>query len=340
MTGKDARAMRIKSIAIRISIAWLTIFSPLAALISECASAQTYPSKPITIVVPAAPGGVLDILARQLGQRFTASWGQNVIVEYRAGANSQIAANYVAKSPADGYTLFVSPEPTFTVNPFLYPKSSYDAANDFTPISGLVFANELLVANAAVPARDLKTLFELAKASPEKFNYGTFGLGSTAHLHMAQLASLAGARLTAIHYKGALPALNDIIAGHVAMMFTDVRLAIAQEQAGKIRIIAAGSGTRLPQLPDVPTVAESGYPGYIARTWFGLFAPAGLPREIGVKINDEVQRAFADPSFQSDFLSLYMFDPVNSSLERFDAFIKSEREKTGEILRSEKIVLN
>jgi tripartite-type tricarboxylate transporter receptor subunit TctC len=180
------------------------------------AAAQTaYPSKTITIVVPASPGGVTDTLARQLAQRLTERWGQQAVVENRPGANNSIAAEYVAKSAPDGHTLFIGPDGTFVANPSLYPKLPYDPDKSFTPITGLVLINHALITNPSVPVSSVKDLLDLAKQKPGTINYGTFGIGSSGHMNMELLQNMSGAKFQAVHYKGATPALTDVVAGHI-----------------------------------------------------------------------------------------------------------------------------
>ena len=184
---------------------WLRVAAALAGIVlaATAAPAQNYPSKPVTIIVPASPGGVTDALGRVLAQRFGEAWGQQVIVENKPGANNQIAAEYVAKSPADGHTLFIGPEVTFVVNPSLYGRLGYDPVNDFVPITGLVTINHALIVNPSLPVDNVKDLLALAKAKPGELNYGTFGIGSSGHLNMELLQALAGVKLQAVHYKGA-----------------------------------------------------------------------------------------------------------------------------------------
>src|SRR5262245_20299303 len=213
------------------------MLSPLTALASlivgaAAAPAQTYPTKPVTIIVPAAPGGVTDALGRILAQKFTDAWGQQAIVENKPGANNQIAAEYVAKSAPDGHTLFIGPEVTFVVNPHLYGKLSYDPVKDFTPIAGLVKINHALIVHPSVPAQTVSELLALGKDKPGTLNYGTFGSGSTGHLNMELLQSLSGAKFTAVHYKGATPALTDVMAGHIQMMYISVGSALPQVDSG------------------------------------------------------------------------------------------------------------
>src|SRR5919109_3001754 len=268
-----------------------SVLLPAAAVGQE----TSYPTKPVTIIVPAAPGGVTDALGRTLAQRFTEAWGQQVVVENKPGANNQIAAEHVTKAAPDGYTLLIGPETPFVVNPSLYPKLPYDPVKGFTPISGLVSINHALILNPALPVHNVKELIALAKQKPGELNYGTFGVGSSGHLNMELLQALSGAKFQAVHYKGATPALTDVMAGHIQMMFISVGSAVPQWKARKVKLLAVGAAQRMPLLPEAPTVAESGLPGYEAVSWFGLFAPAGTPREVVMKINGEIRRLFADP---------------------------------------------
>jgi len=318
---------------------WLRTCVALAclSLAATVAEAQTHPAKPITIIVPAAPGGVTDSLGRMLAQRFTEAWGQQVVVENKPGANNQIAAEYVAKSPADGHTLLIGPEVTFVVNPSLYSKLSYDPVNDFTPITGLVTINHALIVHPSLPVDSVKDLIALAKSKPGTLNYGTFGVGSSGHLNMELLQALAGVKLQPVHYKGATPALTDVMAGHIQLMFISVGSAVPQWKAGKVKLIAVGAADRMPLLPEAPTVAESGLPGYEAQSWFGLFAPAGTPRDIVAKINGEVRRTFADPEFRKSFLDRQYFTSIVGTPEQLTEYLKSEEQKWGKVVRDAKV---
>src|SRR5882757_112062 len=218
---------------------------PVAAAAQGANGPTTYPTKPVTIIVPASPGGVTDALGRTLAQRFTEAWGQQAVVENKPGANNQIAADYVTKAAPDGYTLMVGPEVTFVVNPSLYAKLGYDPVNGFTPISGLVTINQALIANPALPAQNVKELIGLAKQKPGDLNYGTFGAGSTGHLNMELFQTMSGAKLQAVHYKGATPALSDVVAGHIQLMFISVGSAVPQWKADKVKLIAVGAAKRM-----------------------------------------------------------------------------------------------
>jgi len=318
-----------------------TLIAAVAAicLAPAVAAAQgsNYPSKPVTIVVPASPGGVTDALGRTLAQRFSAAWGQQAIVENRPGANNQIAADYVTKSAPDGYTLLVGPEVTFTVNPSLYPKLSYDPVKGFTPITGLVTINQALIANPSFPAQNVKELIALAKQKPGELNYGTFGAGSTGHLNMELFQTMSGVKLQALHYKGATPALTDVVAGHIQMMFISVGSAVPQWKADKVKFLAVGSGKRMALLPEIPTVAESGLPGYEAVSWFGLFGPPGMPADVVAKINGEVRKIMADPDIQKNFLERQYFESIAGSPEQLANAIKSDEPKWRKVIKDAKV---
>jgi len=297
--------------------------------------AQTppYPARPITIIVPAAAGGVTDALGRVLGQRLTGAWGQQVVVENKPGANNQIAAEYVAKASADGYTLFVAPEVTFVVNPSLYARLAYDPVRDFTPIVGLATINHALILHPSVPAQNVKELLALAQQKPAELNYGTFGIGSSGHLNMEMLQTLAGVKFTPVHYRGAAPALTDVTAGHIQMMFISVGSAVPPWRAGHVKLIAVGAAKRMALLPEVPTIAEGGIPGYEAVSWFGLFGPAGMPRQIVEKINTEVRRIFADAGIQQTFLTPQFLEPIAGLPEQLSEFIRVEEPKWRKVIR-------
>jgi tripartite-type tricarboxylate transporter receptor subunit TctC len=311
----------------------LAVAGILAGMSPAALQAQDYPTKPVTIIAPAAPGGVIDRLSRILAQRFSQAWGKQVVVEHRPGANNQLAAEYVTKAPPDGYTLFVSPEVTFAVNPSLYKRLPYDPFGGFTPIVGLVIINHALILHPSVPADNVKDFVALAKKKPGALNYGTFGAGSTGHLNMEMFQTLSGTKLTAVHYKGATPALTDVIGGHIQAMFVSVGTAVPQWREHKVKFIAVGAGQRMPQLPDMPTVGESGVPGYEAVSWFALFGPPGMPKEVVAKINAEVRRMFADPELRKTLDREY-FTPIVGSPEELTARIKSEEPKWRKVIQA------
>ena len=292
-----------------------------------------YPAKTIRIVVPAAPGGVTDILARALAQRFTDTWQQPAVVENRAGGNNVIAAEHVARSAPDGYTLLLTAEATFVIHPTLYSKLPYDPVRDFAPITGLVRINHALVANPSLPAKDLRELIALAKSKPGEVSYGSFGTGSSGHVNMEMLQTMAGVKFNHIQYKGATPALTDVAAGHLAMMFISVGSAVPQWKGGKVKWLAVGSSKRLTQYPEIPTVAESGLPGFEATSWFGLFTTGGTPPEVLAKLNAETVRIFNDPAFRQRYLDPQLLEPIATSPGEFAEFIRADAQKWGKVLR-------
>jgi len=313
-----------------LSVAAALLLAPAGA------GAETFASRPITIVVPASPGGVTDMLGRILAKRFTEKFGQ-AIVENKPGANNQIAAEYVARAAPDGHTLFIGPETTFVVNPSIYPKLNYDPVKDFTPITGLITINQALLVHPSLPVNNVKELLEFARAKPGELNYGTFGIGSSSHLNMELFQSEAGIRLTPVHYRGATPALADVMAGHIQLMFISVGSAVPQWKAGKVRMLAVGARKRLDALPEVPTVAESGLPGFEAVSWFGLYGPAGMPADIVAKINAEVRSLFVDPEVRKTFLAPQFFEPLVDTPAELAGYLDAEAKKWSKVVRDAKI---
>jgi tripartite-type tricarboxylate transporter receptor subunit TctC len=317
---------------------WLAVLVASGCLNAAAAAQVTeYPVKPITVIVPASPGGVTDALGRMLAQRFAQAWGQQVVVENKPGANNQIAAEFVTKAAPDGYTLFIGPETTFVVNPSLYPKLPYDPIKGFSPISSLVTINHALIVNPALPVRNVQDLIALAKGKPGEINYGTFGVGSSGHLNMELFQALSGAKFQAVHYKGATPALTDVMAGHIQMMFISVGSAVPQWKADKVNLIAVGAAKRMTLLPEIPTVAESGLPGYEAVSWFGLFGPPGMPADVVAKINDDVRKTFSDPDIKKNFLDRQYFESIAGTPEQLMSYIKSDEPKWRKVIRDAKV---
>jgi len=309
---------------------------------AAAAQAQSYPTRTITLTVTAAAGGVTDVVARALGERLAQTWGQQVVIENKGGAAHVVGAQSVAKAAPDGYSLLVAEAGTFTINPTLYGKGKlpYDEEKDFIPITGIVRINQALLGHPSLPANDVRELIELASKRPGELTYGTAGIGSAPHMNMVLFESMAKVRLVPVHYRGAAPALTDVIAGHVNLMSVSVSLALPPLRAGQIKIFGIGSGKRLPLAPDIATVAESGLPGYEATTWFGLFATAGTPREIVTKINAEVAKILADPQFREKFLAPQMFEPMASSPEEFADYIMAQTRKWAKVIREQKLVID
>jgi tripartite-type tricarboxylate transporter receptor subunit TctC len=300
---------------------------------AQAQQAQDYPARPVTLVVPAAPGGVIDRIGRILAQRFSETWGRQFVVEHRPGANNQLAAEFVTKAPPDGYTLMISPEVTFAVNPSLYKRLAYDPFKGFTPIAGLVIINHGLITHPSLPVENVKDLLELARKKPGWLNYGTFGAGSTGHLNMEMLQTMSGTKFTAVHYKGATPALTDVIGGHIQMMFVSVGTVVPQWRERKVKFLAVGAARRMPLLPQMPTVSEGGVPGYEAVSWFGLFGPPGMPPDVVAKLNAEVRRMFADPELRKTLDREY-FTPIVGSPEELAERIKSDEPKWRKIIQN------
>jgi tripartite-type tricarboxylate transporter receptor subunit TctC len=306
------------------------------------ADAQSYPTRALTITVTAAAGGVTDVVARAVGQRLSESWGQQVVIENKGGAAHVVGAQSVAKAAPDGYSLLLAEAGTFVVNPTLYGKGRlpYDEEKDFIPITGIVRINQALLGHPSLAAANVSELITLAKNKPGELTYATAGVGSAPHMNMVLFESMAGVKLLPVHYRGAMPALTDVIAGHVNLMSVSVSLALPPSHAGQVRIFGVGSPKRLLPVADIPTVAESGLPGYAASTWFGLFATAGTPRDIVRKINGEVVQLLADPAFREKFLAPQMFEPMASSPDAFAAYIKEETQKWSSLIRERKLFID
>ena len=321
------------------------LFGALIMLASLCgpSGAQTapYPAHQVTMVITSVPGGVTDVTGRALAQELSKAWGQPVIVENKGGAAHIIGAEAVTTAAPDGYTLMVGESGTFTVNPTLYPKDKlpYDAEKDFTPITGLVRIYQALLADRALPVKNAADLIALAKAKPGQLTYGTAGVGSALHMNMELFDSMAGVKITPVHYRGATPALNDLIGGQINTMTVSVASGLPAYQAGQIKMLGIGSPKRLPQLPDIPTVDESGLPGFQATAWFGLFGPAGMPNDVVMKIDADVIKIFNDPAFRARFLDPQLFESMAGPPNEFAAYIKAERDKWSKVIREANINL-
>ena len=308
----------------------------LGALAATSAAAQTYPSKTITIVVPAAAGGVSDVMGRLLAQRLQETWGQQVIVENRGGANHALGAAMVARAAPDGHMLMVAAETVFVINPVLHGnKLPYDV-KDFAPVSGLVRINQGLLAHHSLAANNIAELIALAKQKPGEITYGSSGFGAAGHVNVALLESMANIKLSPIHYRGATPALNDVLAGHIMLTSVSLSASVPPYRAGKAKILAVGSRDRRPEIPEVPTTAET-VPGYEAVTWFGLFTTNGTPREVILKLSTEVRKLFADEAFRKRMLEPNMFESMASTPEEFAEFIRADSAKWAKVLQEANI---
>jgi tripartite-type tricarboxylate transporter receptor subunit TctC len=300
---------------------------------SACtAAAQGYPARLVKIVVPFPPGGSTDLLARRIAEKFQQSMGQPFIVENRPGAGGVVGSEAVAKSPPDGTTLLVGVTGSHSISPSLNPAVSYDPLKSFEPISLIVSGPLVLVVNPDLPARDVKSLVALAK-SGRALNYGTPGNGTSMHLATEMFNSAAGIQLTHVPYKGSANAMTDPIAGQIQVMVNDMVVTLPQIRAGKVRALAVTSSRRHPLLPDVPTVAESGYPGFEALSWQGMFAPAGTPREVVAKLNAELLKALQATDLQEQFGSQGFFVGGDSPAE-FRAFIEKDIARWAQVIRA------
>jgi tripartite-type tricarboxylate transporter receptor subunit TctC len=297
------------------------------------AAAQPYPGKPVQIVVPYAAGGITDILGRALARELGEAWGQQVVVVNKPGANGQLGADTVAKSAPDGHTLLVTSDATFVMNPHLFGKPGYDVFDDFVPISGLGISPQALVVHPSVPARSLRELIDLAKQKPGALNYGTFGSGSSGHLNIELLQAMTGTKFTPVHYRGAAPAITDVLGGHIQMIIVSIGLIAQPWQDGKLGVLGFGSTQRLPQFPDVPTLAESGLPGFEAGSWYGLAAPNGTPRDIVDKIAADTQKIFQNPVFRDKILAPNFIYSIASPPAQFAERIRVDLIKWGKVIR-------
>lgn len=318
-------------------MAWRMIVAALLFGFSQQTALAQYPNKPVRVVVPYPAGGAVDSFARVLTQQLSELWGYPVVVENRAGASTMLGAEQVAKSPADGYTLMLTAELTLVTVPHLYEKIPYDPLRDFAPITALVSATQALVANPSLPVKTVHDVVTLAKAKPGELTYGSFGIGSTGHLNMEVFQAMTGTRFNHIPYSGAGPALNDVVGGHVNLMLAALSIVKGSVEGGKLRVIAVGSDRRSSEFPDVPTISESGVPGFQAKSWFGLVAPAETPPEIIKKINQDVIKVMSNPAFAQQYLAAQGLEPITGTPEQFAAFMRTETKKWGKVVRDANI---
>ena len=308
----------------RLQAAAAALFLSLSWVGGATAQAQAYPSKPIRIVVPYGAGGGIDVISRLVGERLSQRLGQPVLIENRPGGGTLLGAEQVAKSAPDGYTLMVTTDSTMTINQHIYAKLPYDPVKDFVPITQMVFLNQLLLQNPAVPANNLKELIAYAKANPGKLNYGSYGSGSQPHLAMEILKSQAGLYIVHVPYRGLTQTVPATIAGDVQLTFSGAASSLAFIKSGRLKALAVGGKTRLALLPDVPTFTESGFPDVPANAWFGLFVPVATPRDIVMKLHAEVVRILRDPEFMQKELIAKGYELIASTPEEFTAFLADD----------------
>jgi tripartite-type tricarboxylate transporter receptor subunit TctC len=298
-----------------------------------CFAAQAWPDKPVRLVVAYPPGGGIDVMARQIAEKLAARWGQAVVVENRPGANTIIAADAVAKAPADGYTVLMTTDATFSINPHLYAKLPYDAERDFVPVTMLVLLQQLLVAHPSLPADTLPELIKLAKAKPGAIRYASYGSGSQPHLSGEMLKYKAGIDLLHVPYKGISLAVPAVMANEVELTFAGIATSMPQLRAGRIKAIAIGGAQRSPLLPQVPTFAELGYPEVETHAWFGLFLPAKSPAEAVMRIYSDTRRILEEPEFRQKQLVDKGYEVVGSSPAEFASYIGKDRASRGRAVK-------
>ena len=299
------------------------------------ANAQQYPSQPIKIIVATPPGGIADLVGRTFAHKLSEA-GTTAVVENRTGAGGAIAAGAVAKAAPDGYTLYVSMHATNAILPHLVSKLSFDPLKDFAPVLHATASSNILVVHPSVPAKTMKELVAYAKTNPGKLTYASQGTGSSGHVVGEQFKRLAGIDITHVPYRGAAPAIQDLVAGQVSMLFDIVPLARTQIAAGKVRALAVASPQRLALMPDVPTMLEAGFPQIEGGPWFGIVAPAGTPKAIIDWLNAEGRKAFSAPDVRERFLSQGILLPLGTP-EQYGNFIFAEHKRWGEIIRASNI---
>jgi tripartite-type tricarboxylate transporter receptor subunit TctC len=309
-----------------VAAAWLAVSAVAAA-------AQAYPAKPIRLIVPFAPGGPNDIIGRIVGQKLAEAWGHAVVVENRGGAGGTIGLDAAAKSPADGYTLAMGGSSSMAIAPGLYAKLPYDPLKDFTPVINVAHVPYALAVNPTVPARNVKELIAIARSKTGYLSYGSSGTGSVSSLAAELLNSMAGVKVVHVPYRGTAPALTDVISGQIDMMLADLSLIQPHARAGKLRAVAVTGAKRLASARELPTIAESGLPGYVIEPWFGVVAPAGVPREIVARLNGAIAAGFksADVNQRLDALG---YEPIGGTAEQFAATIKSDIEKFARVIKA------
>jgi tripartite-type tricarboxylate transporter receptor subunit TctC len=310
---------------------FLTLFT--LCQITQAIASDPYPNRPIKLVIPYPAGGGTDSFARPLALQLSTRLGQSVVVENRGGAGGSIGMEAVSRAPADGYTLLLALTPQLAVNGALYDKIPYDPIKSFSPISLIAEAPYLLLVNPTLPVNTTKELLALAKAENGKLTYASSGSGSGAHMAAELLISMTGIPMTHVPYKGGGPALSDVLAGHVKVLFAPAVSSLQYVQTGRLRALAITGDKRLSSLPNVPTIAESGVPGYDSTVWYAMLAPANTPREVVTRINTELLQILKDPSFKS-MMSLNGIEPIGSSPEGLTSYINKETIKWSKVIKS------
>jgi tripartite-type tricarboxylate transporter receptor subunit TctC len=305
----------------------------LCAVAASVSAQQTYPLKPIRMIVPYAPGGGNDLIGRNIAQKLNEAWGQPVIVENRTGGSGNIGTDFVAKAAPDGYVLLVGYVGNFAINPFLFGSLPFDPVRDFTPITLAAAFTNLLVAHPSLPVKSVKDLVAFAKARPGQVNYASAGIGAVGHMTAELLATTAQIRIQHIPYKGNGAAIADVLGGQVPLIFSAPGAVIGHVRTGRLRALATASTRRPPGLEDVPTFAEAGYPGVEASGWFAVFGPAGLPRPLVERINAEIVRSLKASDVHTR-LTNAGYEPATSTPEQLAEFLKSELVKWSKVVKA------
>ena len=302
-------------------------------LLAFAAHAQTYPQRPVRIIVPYPPGSGTDIVARLLGQRISESWGQPIVVDNRPGAGAIVGVDAVAKSAPDGYTLGIADTGPLAINPALYPKLPYDPVRDFAPVVEVAKLPFMLVAHPTLGVSSVAELIAEAKRRPGQINYASVGNGSAVHLATELFRKQAGIDIVHIPYKGSAPALTDVLSGTTPLMFVNLLSGLAHVKSGRLRALGVGTGERLRALPDVPAISQAGLPGYKFEAWFGIIAPAGTPAAIVERLNSEFRRALALADVGDRLRNEGGMEPVGGTAAQFASLISAEREQWGRLVR-------
>jgi tripartite-type tricarboxylate transporter receptor subunit TctC len=304
----------------------------MVSIVAGASFAQTYPSKPIRFIIPYPPGGTSDILARVIGVKITENWGQQVIVENRAGANGNIGAELVARAAPDGYTHLLGDIGSLTISPSVYPKLPFDPAKDFAPVTMVAYSPHILCVHPSVPAKTVQELIALAKARPGKLNYAAASLGGAPHLAGIAFALRTGVKWEYIPYKGGAQAIAETVGGQADVLFNGMLATYPHVQGGRLRLLAVSSAKRMPSIPDVPTVAESGVAGFETGSWQGVLAPPATPKDIVGKLNAEIIRVLNLPDIKEK-LAQQGAEVLTMTPERFGAFIRDEKAKWAKVVK-------
>jgi tripartite-type tricarboxylate transporter receptor subunit TctC len=308
----------------------------LSLVFASHAAAQgapgAYPTKPIRIIVPFTPGGPADMTARPIAQGLTESWGQQVIVDNRPGGSGNIGAELAAKSAPDGYTLFLATPGIIAVNPSLYSKVPFDTVRDFAGVTNAVTTANIMVVPPSLPVSSVKDLIRLARERPGQLSYATAGNGSASHLGTEMFKSMANVNIVHVPYKGAAPGVTDLMGGHVQLMIIGMSVSLPHVRSGKLKALGVSSLKRSPAAPELPTLNESGLPGFEVVNWMGVLAPAKTPRDTVAKLSAEIHRILHMPEMRARLLA-QGFEPVGNTPEEFDAYIKSELVKWSKVVK-------